>query len=388
MLDLVPRYRPLSLLLALLLLCALPVPALAVEYAEDPFIVTTPTTEEEEKQTDVRVGSLQDRLAELGYYDGNKTFIYDAQTQYAVFNFCSDNGLDYSTRGIRQSVWVMIMSADAGHARGSAEYEDLAFGSSGKAVLEMQTKLKALNYYDGGLVLAPEKFDADTQLAVQRFCEANNISYEGSGAPAAVQQLIFSDGAVEYVLPAEDLTMSEKLSEYMMRDVDISAATLPMFVVWIIGALLVILIAAVTLHFFVREKKEDATGMTLPPSSRSGGAHANVGAEISQEGLHGDPAWRTIDFRIEYQGQTRTERLDCSGTLSIGRGAGDLRLDPNDHMASRAHCDLSYEGAVLMLNDHSRNGTLVNGNTIHNCKCRVNSGDKLTIGSHTISIHF
>lgn len=386
MLELMIRRRPLYLLSALLLLCFLVTPAFADEYADDPFIVTVPATEEEEKQTDMQVGILQERLEELGYYSGNRTFVYDAETQYAVLEFCSDNGLDYSTRGVHKSVWDQIMDAGASPAKGSREFEDLAFGSSSPAVLAMQTRLKALNYYADGLILTPEKFDADTQTAVQRFCDTNGISYSGSGAAAAVQQLIFSDGAVEYVPPTVEQSLSERLSEYMMRNAQVAATTLPMFVVWILGALLIVLIVAVVLHFFIPNKRKAPVDVMLPPSSRPGALHADTGEKVSQEKLHGSSADRPISFRIEYQGQTRSERLQCSGTLSIGRGAGDLRLDSLDHRVSRSHCDLCYEGAVLMLSDHSRNGTLVNGSLIHNCKCRINSGDTLTIGAHVISV--
>lgn len=385
MLHLALRRKPFYLLSVLLLLCSLVTPAFADTYVDDPFIVTAPAAEEEEEKKE-EVGILQDRLAELGYYSGSRSFVYDMETRSAVLNFCRDNGIDYSTSGVRRSVWDRIMDANANPAKGTAKYEDLAFGSSGTAVLDMQTRLKALNYYAGGLVLTPEKFDADTQTAVQRFCDTNGISYSGSGASAAVQQLIFSDGAVEYVPPTVEQSLSERLSEYMMRDAGVASATLPMFVVWILGALLIVLIAAAVLHFFVPGKRKAPVDVMLPPSSRPSALHADTGEKVSQEKLHGSSADRPINFRIEYQGQTRSERLQCSGTLSIGRGAGDLRLDSLDHRVSRSHCDLCYEGAVLMLSDHSRNGTLVNGSLIHNCKCRINSGDTLTIGAHIISV--
>ncbi len=371
-----------ALLLALLLLALSLPPRAAADY--DPFVVVTPVSEEDQKKTDVQIGTLQDRLTELGYYKGNKTFLYDVATQYAVSGFCETNGVPFDEKGIRQSLWDLMMGPDAVPAKGSAAYEDLRPGASGEAVLAMQTRLKALNYYDGGLVLTPEVFDEDTQTAVRRFCESNNVAYDGSGASAAIQQLIFSDGAVEYVLPEVEETTPEKVSGYMMQDVDILVATVPMFAVWLAAALLLALIAAVVVHFFVHDAK--------PPEGPSVPAARPVRAEpaavepISQDKLHGER--HPIEFQIEYQGRTRSEQLVCTDALVIGRGEGGLQLDKQDHMVSRVHCELRYEGAVLMLSDRSTNGTLVNGSPIHNCRCRVNSGDKLTIGAHNITIRF
>ncbi|MBQ9459268.1 MAG: peptidoglycan-binding protein [Oscillospiraceae bacterium] len=377
------RRTPLRFMLTVLFAFCLAATAFAAEYANDPFVVTVPKEGDKDQQQDINVGTLQDRLTELGYYEGSKTFVYDMATQYAVRRFCMNNGLTYNERGVRQSVWDAIMDAGANPARDTAEYANLSPGDTGEAVLALQTRLKALNYFTG-LVLTPEVFDKDTQTAVERFCETNSVAYEGSGASAALQRIIFSDGAAGYTAPAEKKPFSQKLSDYMMRDVQITTMVLPMFVVWLIVAVLVILIAAVMIHFFIREGKSRKAAVAISPASFPRGMF-DAGQD---EQFRGVPTMRSIDFQIEYKGQVKNKQLACFDTLSIGRGAVDLQLDAADHLVSHSHCDLSYDGAVLVLNDHSKNGTRINGNLIHKCRCRVNSGDKIVIGSHTISVFF
>src|ERR1700761_2761837 len=65
--------------------------------------------------------------------------------------------------------------------------------------------------------------------------------------------------------------------------------------------------------------------------------------------------------------------------LTIGRH-GDNRLVINDTMASRYHCHISKSpnGAVMLRDMNSSNGTAVNGHLIK--YTRLNSGDTITIG--------
>lgn len=64
--------------------------------------------------------------------------------------------------------------------------------------------------------------------------------------------------------------------------------------------------------------------------------------------------------------------------FELGRGLGvNLRID--DRWLSRRHCRLELCGNDLMVRDlGSRHGTFVNGQRF--TECRLNSGDRLTIG--------
>lgn len=85
------------------------------------------------------------------------------------------------------------------------------------------------------------------------------------------------------------------------------------------------------------------------------------------------------------QSNTRSsERYSLRASLvRIGRGAldpHDIQLPPDDVHASREHARLVCDGGDWYLEDHSRNGTFVNGQRVHNSRVRLNSGDRIKIG--------
>lgn len=348
-------------------------------------------TEDEPQQTDVLVGQLQDRLTALGYYTNGRTLVYDSETQYAVYLFCTHNGLPYPQNGVTEELWNIIHSNNAvSIAENPAVYTDIPFGAQGDSVLALQTRLKELLYYTEDMTLSPGLYDDGTQRALELFCEANNIAYTGSGADAALQQIIFSDGAAPYAPP--DGAASEKISTYMLRSVPMLGAAVPMFFIWIVSVVLIVLILVLFIYFFVPGETKPA-----PPSSAPIGtprhwkknlAGRESTSSLSQEMMHGSYAGHTLNFQISYQGKIRNEQILCNPSITIGRGYGNLPLDASDGCISHSHCDLYYKGAVLMLTDHSTNGTCVNGSIIHNCECRINNGDHLVIGSHNINLRF
>lgn len=348
-------------------------------------------TEEEPQQTDVLVGQLQDRLTALGYYTNERTLVYDSETQYAVYLFCAHNGLSYPKNGVTEELWNIIHSSSAvSIAESTAVYTDIPFGAQGDSVLVLQTRLKELLYYTEDMTLTPGLYDGGTQSALELFCETNNIAYTGSGADASLQQILFSEGAVPYTAP--DDAASEKLSSYMLRSVPMLGGAIPMFFIWIVSIVLIVLILVLFIYFFVpgetKSAPPPATPVGTPRHWRRNLAGGEDSSTLSQKKMHGSYAGHTLNFQISYQGRIRNEQILCNPSVTIGRGYGNLPLDVSDGCVSHSHCDLYYKGAVLMLTDHSSNGTCVNGSIIHNCECRINSGDHLVIGSHNINLRF
>jgi len=92
-------------------------------------------------------------------------------------------------------------------------------------------------------------------------------------------------------------------------------------------------------------------------------------------------------------------RLSCTDTVStlsnveldslpvtIGRGQ-EADICISDSWASRIHCRLSELNGRLRVDDnHSSNGTLVNGRAIESAELR--SGDELTIGITTLRVKY
>lgn len=364
-----------------LLLTMLTVPAYAEDTPEDPYVILTPEDPKNAEET-MLVGTLQERLTELGYYSDNITLILDAATRFALYNFCSVNELPFDEGGVKQSTWDALMGEDAIPAAGASVYTFIAYGTVSDAVLALQTRLKELQYYEG-LVLAPKVYDADLQTAVDRFCETNAVSYDRSGITAAVQELIYSDSAISYTAPEAQRSMAEKFADYMMQDADLLVIVVPVFMVWILIVFLALIILFFVLQL-LRKRKAAREANAEPQNARgpgSGTRRKNVPPPLPKKQT-------IIRFQIDYQGEARNIEKDASRPLTIGGGATDIQLDPSDQGVSRKHCTLFFKGAILMLRDESDGGTYVNDSVFHKCVTPVQSGDRIVIGSHHIFLRF
>ncbi len=70
--------------------------------------------------------------------------------------------------------------------------------------------------------------------------------------------------------------------------------------------------------------------------------------------------------------------------IRIGRGVsgeGDIVVAPDDTQVSREHARLILDLGRWLLEDCSRNGTLVNGEIIHTQRVVLGAGDRIQIGS-------
>ena len=73
--------------------------------------------------------------------------------------------------------------------------------------------------------------------------------------------------------------------------------------------------------------------------------------------------------------------------LTIGRQPGANDLVISDATASRSHANLLYRDGTLYLNDHSANGTVVNGVLYRGRECALADGDTLEIGDTRLTVH-
>lgn len=351
----------------------------AEETLEDPYLILTPEDAKNAAE-DMIVGTLQERLTELGYYTEKTTLIFDAPTRFALYNFCQANGLLFDERGVRQSTWDALMGEDAIPAAG--EYTFISYGTESDTVLALQTRLKELQYYEG-LVLSPGKYDEELQKAVDRFCEINSVSYDRSGITPAVQELIYSQGAISYTAPAQQRSLAEKFTDYMMRDADLLVIVVPVFVVWILLMFLALIAAFFVMRILKKKKAARAAKENLMNTRKRG---VGRGRKNTPPPLP-EPR-KIIRFQIDYQGKTWNLEKDAASPLTIGRGTADIQLDSSDGSVSRKHCVLFFKGAILMLQDESANGTYVNDSVFHKCATPVQSGDSIVIGSHQIFLQF
>lgn len=68
--------------------------------------------------------------------------------------------------------------------------------------------------------------------------------------------------------------------------------------------------------------------------------------------------------------------------ITIGRDPrSDVRIDEQWDMVSNNHCDITRRGNELIFIDHSSNGTVINGQKIHNTSVGINPGDKIVLAN-------
>ena len=141
------------------------------------------------------VKRLQERLSELGYYDGKIDGKYASAVKSAVRAFQTANGL--KATGSADSNTRKLMNG--GTAVTFAEYQTfcaLSSGSRGEAVRLLQARLSALGYYTGQL---DGKYSASVKTAVKRFQAAHGLKQTGSADMAARKRMNAPDA-----LPASE----------------------------------------------------------------------------------------------------------------------------------------------------------------------------------------
>lgn len=143
--------------------------------------------------TGCRVLELNRRLQALYYLETSPGSAYTRQTAEAVREFQRQAGLKV-TGSASADVQRRLFSARAPEAPG---YIALRRGDDNDRVTALQRRLKALNYFDGR---TDGYFDRATEKAVKLFQKAAGLSASGV-ATVRTQQLLFSRGAPEYVIP-------------------------------------------------------------------------------------------------------------------------------------------------------------------------------------------
>lgn len=171
-----------------------------------------PFAELEKGDTGYEVTALQARLAELGYYQKEIVDVFGSGTYAAIRAFEKASGLPvngvadvadqqalYKAAGggtfaaytPQELLDYWVQAGDQLRADGTYPFTELQKGDVGYEVTVLQTRLKALNYYQKEIV---DNFGNGTYSAMRDFEAANGLPVNGV-ASAADQQVLFGDTA-------------------------------------------------------------------------------------------------------------------------------------------------------------------------------------------------
>ena len=154
---------------------------------------TTTTTGLKSGDQGPEVKKLQERLKELGYYTSVIDSQYGSKTIAAVKAFQKKNGLTADgvagTATLKKLNSSSAVAANGGNTVTLATNQTLKSGDSGAQVKALQTRLKALGYYNTTIDSA---YGYRTVAAVSDFQRANGLTVNGIANPATLRKLVSS----------------------------------------------------------------------------------------------------------------------------------------------------------------------------------------------------
>jgi len=119
------------------------------------------------------VAELQTLLANLGYFDGPVTGYFGTLTEEAVIAFQTNRGLA-ADGVVGEATWAALSQSSAPTTGGGSDF--LVLGDAGDSVSQIQTRLQALGYYQGGV---DGVFGAGTEAAVIAFQSSQGLNPDG-----------------------------------------------------------------------------------------------------------------------------------------------------------------------------------------------------------------
>ncbi|MCA1995554.1 MAG: peptidoglycan-binding protein [Coleofasciculus sp. S288] len=158
-------------------------------FAGDPAIASPPPTATQLRRGSrgVAVTQLQNRLKALGFFNGPVTGFYGQLTETAVKNFQRSRKL--SVNGIAGPTTLAALqntSPSGSQSPTVAQLQPVQPGSTGPAVIRLQTRLRDLGYYRGEIT---GSYGTLTEVAVSDFQRARGLTINGIAGSTTVAAL-------------------------------------------------------------------------------------------------------------------------------------------------------------------------------------------------------
>ena len=152
--------------------------------ADTTGISTTGYTTLEDGSEGTQVRKLQQRLKDLGYYNGSVDGKYGSGTEAAVMAFQLRNNLTVDGRAGPATQRALYGTS------GTIAYSSLQMGDEGSAVRNLQYTLYELGYYDGSV---DGVFGQTTSDAVRAFQIQNKLTVDGKAGQETMQKMYSKD---------------------------------------------------------------------------------------------------------------------------------------------------------------------------------------------------
>ena len=161
---------------------------------------------------------------------------------------------------------------------------------------------------------------------------------------------------------------------------------LPTIIILVAALLLLIVLIVVIIVKNKKKKSEEQSISGIPvENNKTIGGFGNEGLTMAPAGMGAKPAGKKYKVTLVQIGKnTQTKYdIDLYDSYSIGRSASKSKLAmPNDTALSSHHCTLlTKDGKVYLKDEHSTNGTFVNGVPISG-NFELNQDDVILLGSY------
>jgi len=146
---------------------------------------------------DSYVVRLQDKLKELGYFDGKSTGYFGTVTQQAVIDYQGKHGLVVDGKAGPNTLTAIMgedytISNDRFVADDNVKADTFYPGDKGDEISKIQQQLKELEYYDYSKITG--YYGPVTKTAVERFQRTNDLTQDGVAGPITLA-LLYSEEA-------------------------------------------------------------------------------------------------------------------------------------------------------------------------------------------------
>ena len=254
--------------------------------------------------------------------------------------------------------------------------------------------IEKLNY---SLVLEESLEDVDVSgkevlLKITISTDSEQTAEDSINVPESDIKIIKEEQQKLVVLETVEATIIEEtIEETTEVAVDEEENDMLPTIIILIAALLLLVVLIVTIIIKNKKKKSEGESTSNIPieNNKTIGGFGNEGLTMAPIGMGAKPTGRKYKVTLVQIGKNTNKKydIDLDDSYTIGRSGSKSKLAmPNDTALSSLHCTLiAKNGKVYLRDEHSTNGTFVNGVPISG-NFELNQDDVILLGSYEYRI--